>query len=137
MRFNASLPYIIRNYSPLNSLSRDRFQDWPKATLAKNRLAFAIENVIAGFGQRENTTKQIRLGLSAIVPERPRPERNKKTKKSNKRGRCGTLQNLAAAKLAGRQSARKSEQRPAVKDERQREQRRIIPRGEEVHKSRE
>jgi hypothetical protein len=104
MRFNASLPYIIRNHSPLNSLSRDRFQDWPKATLAKNRLAFAIENVIAGFGQRENTTKQIRLGLPPIVPERPRPKRNKKTKKSNKRGQCGTAQNLAAAKLAGRQS---------------------------------
>src|SRR5439155_25707372 len=81
---NSPLGGIIDYKLPREALRHDRFGDWPKATLSKNGLAFAVENVIAGIGQFQNAAKQIRLELGGIDPERASANHQKQFQQTDK-----------------------------------------------------
>ena len=66
---NSSLGCIIGYKTSVETLHHDRFRHRPKTALPKDGFAFAIQNVIAGVGQFQNSTEKIRLSFSAIDPE--------------------------------------------------------------------
>src|SRR4030095_8691232 len=69
-RLHTPLRGVILNEAAQQALQHDRFCHWTKASLPKNGFAFAIENVIPGVGQFQNTTEQISLSSPAIDPKR-------------------------------------------------------------------
>ena len=116
MGCNTPFGRVIGHEAAPEPLQRNRFRHRTEAALPKNGFAFAIENIIAGIGQFQNTAEQICLDSSAVDPKWMRDNPYRKFDQSNKRRQRNTSQRLRDTQIISRQGTRNSKQSSATQD---------------------